>query len=215
MTATSPEPPARLELTSNERRMLRLLAMLPAPHRVPGDGLDVRAAQEFWTTMSEHLSTRWDMEGKNVVAAVHAGALIEECLIGIREGLEPPATVRPEGADPAFGLRVGTRHLALRLFDIFGELSDRQFVALGKGLLSPYARNPSGLTHEWLRQLRETALNVLIEARAVGEDAENAFDHLDKIWGRPSCDERVFPVDLDGERARVAERARQRKLAGA
>lgn len=194
---TTPQPP---ELTSNERRMLQLLAMLPAPHRIP-DGLDVRPAQKFWTTMSEHLSATRDTEGKITKSAVHAGALLEAGLIGIRKGLEAPATDHPKEADPAFGLRMATRILALRLFDIFGELSDRQFVTLGEGLRSPHAKNPSSLTHEWLRQLRETALNVIVENQGI---EGNVFDHLDKIWGHPSRDERVFPADLDGEMARVA-----------
>lgn len=205
MTNTPQAP----ELTSNESRMLQLLAMLPAPYRV-SDGLDVRPAQKFWTTMSEHLGATRNMEGEINRGAVHAGALIEECLIAIRKGLEVGEAGRPQGADPAFGLRLGTRSLALRLFDIFGEMSDRQFVTLGEGLLSPFARNPSGLTHEWLRELRRTALNVLVESQGI---EGSVFEHLDKFWGRPSRDKRVFPGDLDGELTRTADRVRQRKLA--
>lgn len=209
MTNTPRSP----EFLPSERRMLQLLVMLPAPHLVQGDDLDVRTAQKFWATMSQHLSTVRDVDGQISEPAVHAGALIEECLIGIRTGLKAATTAPPEQVDSALGLRVGTRNLALRLFDIFGDLSDRQFIALGESLRSPYTRNPSPLAREWLRQLRETALNVMIETQWIREDATDEFDHLDKIWGLPSREGRVFPLDLDGERARMVERIRQRKIA--
>ncbi|MER6626027.1 hypothetical protein [Streptomyces sp. NPDC000931] len=213
MNETSPETPDRLELTSNERRMLWLLTMLPAPRRMPGDDLDLWPAQKFWTTMSEHLGAVRDPEGKMSQGAAHAGALIEESLISIRRGLEPAA-----GVDPEFALRLGTHGLARVLFRIFGELSDRQTVVLGEALVSRFDLNSSGFTYEWLRQLRETAMNVIVEPRRLEGVAENPFHHLDKIWGHPTPEERIFPVDLDGvrgESARAAEQARQRKSTGA
>lgn len=201
MTETPQQTPANRELTLSERRMLRLLSMLPSPDRRQGDDLDVRAARAFWNTMSEHLGTVRGSEDQILTPSAHAGALIEEGLIQIRSEISAdlePTDTPPEGIDPAFTLRAKTRWMARRVFDIFGELSDRQFVALGNALSPSWARTPSGLAHEWLRQLRETALNVIVENRPIEWDAENEFDFLDKAWGRPRHDERFFPIDLDG-----------------
>ncbi|MFE9247061.1 hypothetical protein [Nocardiopsis sp. NPDC006938] len=180
------------ELTPNERKMLRLLTMLPAPDRRQGDDVDVRRARTFWNTMSDHLGTVRGPEGQIRTPAVHAGALIEEGIIGLRAGLEA------EDASPLSRLRVSTRWLAQRLFDIFGELSDQQLVALRKALSPALGRASSGLAHEWLRQLREAALNVILETIPIEMDSKNEFDFLDKSWGHPDHDVRLFPTDLDG-----------------
>lgn len=186
------DAPQTLELTPNERKMLRLLTMLPSPDRRQGDDVDVQLARTFWNTMSEHLGTVRGAEDQILTPAVHAGSLIEEGLISLRAGLEA------EGASPLSQRWISTRWLAHRLFDIFGELSDRQFVALGEALSPSWARTPSGLAYEWLRQLREAALNVIVETVPIELDAKNEVDFLDKAWGRPSREVRFFPTDLDG-----------------
>lgn len=186
------QTPQSAELTPNERKMLRLLTLLPAPDRRQGDDVDVQLARTFWNTMSEHLGTVRGPENQILTPAVHAGTIIEEGLISLRAGLEA------EGTSPLSRRWLSTRWLAHRLFDIFGELSDRQFVALGKALSPAWARTPSGLAHEWLRQLREAALNVIVETVPIELDAKNEVDFLDKAWGKPNHDERFFPTDLDG-----------------
>lgn len=188
----APQTLETLELTPNERKMLRLLTMLPSPHRRQGDDVDVQLARTFWNTMSEHLGTVRGAEDQILTPAVHAGALVEEGLIGLRAGLEA------EGASPLSKRWLSARWLAHRLFDIFGELSDRQFVALGEALSPSWARTPSGLAQEWLRQLREAALTVIVETVPIELDAKNEVDFLDRAWGCPSHDVRFFPTDLDG-----------------
>lgn len=186
------QTPQNVELIPNERKMLRLLTMLPSPHTRQGDDVDVQLARTFWNTMSEHLGTVRGTEDQILTPAVHAGALIEEGLISLRAGMEA------EGTSSLSKRWLSIRRLAHRLFDIFGELSDRQFVALGEVLSPSWARTPSGLAHEWLRQLREAALNVIVDTVPIELDAKNEVDFLDKAWGYPSRDVRFFPTDLDG-----------------
>ncbi|WP_017541986.1 hypothetical protein [Nocardiopsis halophila] len=159
-------------MTPAQQRLLRLFLMLPAPRRPLDDQITKTEAERFWEVMSRSLhavprenpqedAAEWVME--TVATLVKA------------QGDPEPEFAALSPVNLAF------RRLASLALEVFGEISEEQRVALGRALRS-VTRRPGVWANEWLRLLRETAMEVCVETLPYEGDELAQFS---SFWGDP------------------------------